>query len=219
MSIFNFKTPTLPLALGLILSAGVVIGGAPAFAQGAADDATLQPTNMTAQAGGVEILLNGDEAEVVETPQLAAMLPPQAMEAFAMEGGHGAWGHHSMFSEGNKLSDDQLERLYAIKEDSHEQSALKKVQSHILGRKLKDTLSAANIDTAAAKDLEGKIISLKSEIATIHMDALIKMAQVLTPEQRHEVRMHMLRGSMGHHGHHGHWGHHGGEGGPSHEHH
>ena len=219
MSILKFKTPTLPLALGLILSAGVVMG-APAYAQGAADNATLQQSDMTAQSGGVEILLNGDEAQVVETPQLAAMLPPQALDAFAMEGGGGhggGWGHH-MFSEGNKLTDDQLERLYAIKEDSHEQSAMKKVQAHIFGRKLKDTLSAANIDTAAAKDLEGKIIALKSDIATIHMDALIKMAQVLTPEQRHEVRMHMLRGSMGHHGHHGHWGH-GGPGGPSHEHH
>ena len=225
MSISKIKTPALPLALGLIISSAIALqGGAAALAQGAADDASAGLTVQTSQGsrnvgepqvGGVEILFAGDKNEAVP-PQFAAMLPPPGTDAFHVgsSGGEGGGcGHHGMFSDANKLSDDQLERLYAIKEDLKDQMGLKMVQCHSLSRKLKDVLSASSIDVGAAHDLQAKITGLKTDMSNIKLDGLIKMAQVLTPEQRHELRLHMLRGALGHHGQHGHWGH------SSHEHH
>ena len=177
-----------------------------------------------AQMGGV-MAFGGGDIEIM-SPQFAAVLAPPTADAFPM--GHGEEGggeehhHHGWFSEANKMSDDQYEKLYAIREDVQDQMGLKRAQEMILHRKLRDVLSAATIDTKQAQDLAGKITALKADMSSIKLDSMIKMAQVFTPEQRKELRMKMIRGHHHHHGHdgghHHHFGHHEGPG-PSHEHH
>ncbi|MBS1999808.1 MAG: Spy/CpxP family protein refolding chaperone [Cyanobacteria bacterium SZAS LIN-2] len=204
----DIKMPQLPLAFGLILSACLAVQGAalPVQAQ--------EAMGGEAQVGGVEAFGGDDGESDGPPPQFAALLPPPSGDAFHM--GHHGWGKdggsgeggHGCFSEANKLTDDQYEKLYAIKEDLMDQMGPKMVQSHSLGRKLKDTLSASNIDTKQAQDLQNKISALKADMSNLKIDSLIKMAQVLTPEQRKELRMKMIKASLGgHHRHHGHhWG-------------
>jgi len=199
----DVKMPQLPLAFGLLLSACIAL-------QGSSLPVQAQDSEMSPQVGGVEAF-DGDDDEDAP-PQFAAMLPPPSGDAFQMghggPGGPGGHGEHGCFSEANKLSDDQYERLYAIKEDLMDQMGAKMVQCKSLGRKLKDTLSAANIDTKQAQDLTSKIASLKADMTAAKLDSLVKMAQVLTPEQRKELHLKMIKHSLGGHGKHGHhhWG-------------
>jgi Spy/CpxP family protein refolding chaperone len=202
------KFPALPLALGLVMSTIIALqpSALPVLAQGEFSEDAGAP-----QIGGV-MAFGGGDIEAV-SPQFIGVLTPQTGEAFAVGSGEGHEGHHHHgFSEANKMTDDQYERLYAIHEDVQDQMGLKKAQAGILRRKLRDVLSASSIDSKAAQDIAGKITALKSEMTQLHLDAMIKAAQVFTPEQRHELRMMMIKGQHHGHGHHG-WGH-GGPGGP-----
>ena len=209
----EIKIPNLPLALGLIVSATIALQPAalPVFAQEAVDEESGAPQIDGVMAfGGVDMEGNA--------PQVVGLMAVPPVDEFAM--GEGGPEHHHGFSEANKMTDDQYERLYAIKEDVQDQMGLKRAQEHILHRKLKDVLSAASIDTKAAQDIAGKITALKSEMTQLKLDSMIRAAQVFTPEQRKELRLMMIK-HHGHHGHHG-WGghghmgheHHGGPGGP-----
>jgi len=204
----DVKMPQLPLAFGLLLSACIAV-------QGASLPVQAQDSENSPQMGAVEAFGGEDADDEDAPPQFAAMLPPPSGDAFHMghgehggPGGPGGPGGHGCFSEANKLTDDQYEKLYAIKEDLMDSMGAKMVQCKSLGRKLKDTLSAANIDTKQAQDLSSKITSLKADMTSAKMDSLIKMAQVLTPEQRKELRLKMIKGSLGGHHQHGHhhWG-------------
>jgi len=211
--------PALPLALGLVLSTAISLQ--PAALPVSAQEAQSMEASGPPQMGGV-MAFGGGDIEIM-SPQFAGVLSPPSVDAFPM--GHGEEGggeehhhHHGCFSEANKMTDDQYERMYAIREDVQDQMGLKRAQEGILHRKLRDTLSAATIDTKQAQDLAGKITALKSDMTSIKLDSMIKMAQVFTPEQRKELRMKMIMGHHHHHGGHHHFGHHEGHG-PSHEHH
>jgi Spy/CpxP family protein refolding chaperone len=220
----EMKIPALPMAVGFVLSSAIALQPAalPVFAQEAPTVDEAGPP----QVGGV-MAFSGGDIEVV-TPQFAGLLAPPMTDEFHVgpgEEGHEGHHHHG-FSEANKMTDDQYERMYAIRSDMQDQMCLKGAQLKILHRKLRDCLSASSIDTKQAQDLASKITALKSDITQMHLDGMIKMAQVLTPEQRKELHLMMIKGHH-HHGHHhhmwghgpGHEGHEGHEGGPSHEHH
>jgi len=212
----EFNKPSLPLALGLVVSASIA---AQSFALPASAQTVESEDVVAPQMGGVETF----REFVDEAPEFSAMLPTPSTDAFPMGGGGEGekMHHHGWLSEGNKLTDDQYERIYAIKEDMEDQMGLKRAQERILHRKLKDTLSAATIDTKAAQDIGSKITGLRADMSSLKIDTMIKIAQVFTPEQRKELRMAMIRHhhGWGHKGGH-HWGGHcGGGHGPSHEHH
>jgi Spy/CpxP family protein refolding chaperone len=214
----DIKMPALPLALGLVLSTTIALQPAalPSLAQEAPFIQESSEDSVPAQMGGV-MAFNGGDIEVM-VPQFAGFLAPPTADVFNMEHGGPGGGehHHHGFSEANKMTDDQYERMYAIREDVQDQMGLKMAQERILHRKLKDTLSAASIDTKQAQDLANKITALKSDMTQMRLDSMIKMAQVLTPDQRKELHLMMIKG---HHLHGGGGHHHWGQGGPGgHEH-
>jgi Spy/CpxP family protein refolding chaperone len=215
----DIKMPALPLALGLVLSTTIALQPAalPSLAQEAPFIQESFEDSVPAQMGGVMAFSGGDIEVMV--PQFAGVLAPPTEDAFNLEHGGPGGGehHHHGFSEANKMTDDQHERMYAIREDVQDQMGLKMAQERILHRKLRDTLSAANIDTKQAQDLANKITALKSDMTQLKLDSMIKMAQVFTPGQRQELHLMMIKGHHHHggRGHH-HWGHggHEGHGGP-----
>lgn len=213
------KIPALPMAVGFVMSSTLALQAAslPVYAQEAPTvEEAVQP-----QEGGV-MAFGGGDIEVV-TPAFAGLLAPPMTDEFHVgpgEEGHEGHHHHG-FSDANKMTDDQYEKMYAIRSDMQDQMGLKMANERILHRKLRDCLSASSIDNKQAQDLAGKITALKTEMTQLRLDSMIKMAQVLTPEQRKELHLMMIKGHHHHHFQHHHmWGH-GPEhmGGPSHEHH
>jgi len=102
------------------------------------------------------------------------------------------------------LSDDQVLKMYAIKNDSEDTIAPKKLALHQATRGLMDALGANEQDSAVIKKYQGQVASLKSDISMAETNKLIQLSQVLTADQRHAIRMAMIRGHMM-----GGWAHHG----------
>ena len=63
------------------------------------------------------------------------------------------------------LSDDQVLKMYAIKNDSEDTVAPKKLALHQATRGLMDALGANEQDSAAIKKYQGQVASLKSDIS------------------------------------------------------
>jgi Spy/CpxP family protein refolding chaperone len=126
-------------------------------------------------------------------------------------GGH-MHGPFGMLMQGpNALTDDQFEKMYAIRNQTMDAVAPKKLALHQATRDLFDALSRPDQDTARIKSLQSQVTSLKSDISSAELSKMVQMSQVLTPEQRKAVRTGMIRGCvggmMGHH-HHGMMDHH-----------
>jgi Spy/CpxP family protein refolding chaperone len=101
------------------------------------------------------------------------------------------------------MSDDQYEKLYAIKNDVSDSIAPKKVQLHQAMRNLMDSLGQADQDQTKIKGLQSQIAGLKSDISSAELSKMVRMSQVLTPEQRKTlhsamIKMCVMRGMHGH---------------------
>ena len=112
-------------------------------------------------------------------------------------GGGGGWsrrGHGGMFKSLN-LTDDQYERLYAIKRESMGQMAGKMGTMATLNMDLKDALLQPDLDKSKIQSVQDKINALKSDMANMRLNHHINMLAVLTPEQRKELRLAMIKSS------------------------
>jgi Spy/CpxP family protein refolding chaperone len=131
------------------------------------------------------------------------------------EGPKGPGHHHSVLS---TLSYDQLEKLHNLHNQFLDEAGPKFVELGSKTRKLHDVLLANNVDAGAARALQSDINRIKDELASLKLDNKIAMSNVLTAEQKTEIREHVYRAGiarMYHHGgemHH----HHGGPGGHGH---
>jgi Spy/CpxP family protein refolding chaperone len=132
------------------------------------------------------------------------------------EGGPGGhWGHEGGRGRGPfgalqgalALTDDQYEKLYAIKNDTSDATASKRMALHQSTRGLMESLGQADQDGAKISRLQSQIASLKSDLSTAETGKLVRMSQVLTADQRKALRMAMIKASLCHH-HGGHGGHH-----------
>jgi len=120
--------------------------------------------------------------------------------------------HHcnplAMLDGANALTDDQYQKLYDIKGQFIANIVPKGLNMYMLTRKMKDLLTASDIDTKAVKDVEKQIAAGASELSMTAMDSIVSSAQVLTAEQRKEIHTKMIRAAVGggggwkHHHHH-----------------
>ena len=151
--------------------------------------------------------------EMAMAPSVDAPTEDEATVAAGMpgphhEGGPEHWKHHhgplSALKGNLALTDDQYEKLYALKNQFADQVAAKAVEMGTLHRKLRDAMSAPNFDAKAVADMGSRLNALHSDIAAAKLSRMIASAQVLTPEQRkaiHDEMVHHAVESMGeHHG-------------------
>jgi Spy/CpxP family protein refolding chaperone len=117
-------------------------------------------------------------------------------------------GHHrcplAMLDGPNALSDDQYQKVYDIKGQFIANIVPKGLNMYMLTRKMKDLLTASDIDTKAVKDLERQISSACSDLSMTAMDSIVSVSQVLTPEQRKALHAKMIRSTLGGGEHHHH---------------
>jgi Spy/CpxP family protein refolding chaperone len=110
----------------------------------------------------------------------------------------------------NALTDEQYEKLYALRNAFLNTVGPKMSEIGRLHRELKDSLLASDIDSKRVGDLSSRLMALRSEVAQAKMNRLIASAQVLTADQRHALHSDMIRHSAtaglldDHHGGHSH---------------
>lgn len=112
------------------------------------------------------------------------------------------------------LTDDQLEKIHAIKLRRADEVGTKKVELMAQMRKLKDLLSQPTLDRQAVQQTQDKISGLKADIANQMINGLMDAHDVMSMDQRKQLRHKFLVGGFGPHFHHHgldqHWGHHAG---------
>lgn len=111
------------------------------------------------------------------------------------------------------LSDEQYEKMFAIKRDTFAKIGPKMVEMKTGEMDLHDLMSQVSPDKAKIQSVQNRINALRSEMSNIQLDSQLNTLGVLTPEQRQDLRRAFLKsaGCMGP-GQRG--GHHRGGGGP-----
>lgn len=159
------------------------------------------------------------QEEISERAQTAARLDGE--HGRCPDGGHGC----GLLEGPLKLTDQQAEKLYAIRNSAHDQIATKVLEIHTLKRQIMDMMAESTIDRKGVTDLQNRVIADKTAIETVKASSMLDAAEVFTPEQRHAFHERVIRGGFWHghkHGHgdwkhgHGDWGHGHGDGGHDH---
>lgn len=135
-------------------------------------------------------------------PVIAADGPPGAAVPVgpggpAMKCFPGGGRHHGGFMKSLNLSDDQLEKLHAIRVKSKTATAGKRAELSVLQTQLREALSAENIDKQAAFSIQSKINALRADLANARLASLIEKSDVFTTEQKKEIRHKMLERENG----------------------
>jgi Spy/CpxP family protein refolding chaperone len=118
--------------------------------------------------------------------------------------GPGHW-HERKPSICSTLTDDQLEKMHSLHNQFLDDLGPKLTQLSSLSRKLKDVLMANTIDTSQAKALQKDINGIKADIGDLKLEHKIAALNVLTSDQKKELRDRFYRGPferIEHHHHH-----------------
>lgn len=176
--------------------------------------AALLSFNLAALAQGLpDDEMGGPDFEgQVEETELA-FAGGVAGEELGLGGGIGIGAHGP--SGGLNLSDEQLEKIYKIKNSYADSEDQKKTELKSLGRQMKALLMEEKVDRSAVQALNKKISGLKADLAEIKLSMRLDSMDVLSTEQRQELRHKSLqRQVMGGRPKHGRMGGRGGRGGP-----
>jgi Spy/CpxP family protein refolding chaperone len=98
------------------------------------------------------------------------------------------------------LSEDQLLKLRALKDQFSVDTAQKKAQLKVLKHQLFDKMSAASVNKSEVLALNTQINALKADLSNQRVSFMLAAGDVFTPEQRAAFRSRMLRRGMGHGG-------------------
>lgn len=137
---------------------------------------------------------------------------------------------------GMGLTDDQYEKMFELRKASMARKGPKMAEMMTLHMDLQDQLLKPSVDRSKVLAVQSRINALHAELANQKLEDRLAMADVLTPEQRAQMRhfmlkrmsgcgiaggsmmgghhMHMRHGGGGHHGMGGHMGREHGAGGP-----
>jgi Spy/CpxP family protein refolding chaperone len=170
---------------------------------------------------GQVVIMEDEEFTPGPGPEIAIAAPIGIPDMdMAIAAGH-MGGHGGMFG-GLHLTDDQYEKLFAIKRDHMLKAAGSCGQMAAAHIALHDAMMAPTIDAAKVHAAQNTINQLKNAQANARLDMMIAMANVLTPEQREELHKRMIHrmvdGGFGG-GNRMYIRHHGGPGGPGGMHH
>jgi len=196
----------LPVALsGMCLA---VLCNTPVLAQEVdlPDDLSEGPPPVE---GMVEISLDADgspEFNIAMEPNAIQMAAPggpgprmmMMRRGLSMRGGH--WGRGGCPWLGAlDLSDDQYERIYALKNSFLDKVGPKMLEIRTQERHLKDTMTQPSVDAKAARNMQDKINNLRADVSNIKLDNKLAVLDVLTAEQRKKIRDWMIKGGRGMH--------------------
>ena len=95
-----------------------------------------------------------------------------------------------------QFSDDQLERMHTIRSKFEDSRGARALEIHKLHRQIFDSLNTATPDKAAIMATQGKINSLEADQANERVQMMMDTHEILTPEQRHIMRHHLLEMDM-----------------------
>jgi Spy/CpxP family protein refolding chaperone len=203
----------LSLLAGLLV---FVLAISPTFSQEAPDvipslDMELQETDLLAespdlgQERGPGIAL---DQQVIESDpdnpnrDSVAMTPVSGMSAIGMTGSrkfHGKSRRGAFGLEGElALTDAQYEKLFEQKKSFLNEASIKLVELKNLERDQQDLLSQVQVDRKKIKDLQSKINAQREAIADLKLDKKLAMQDILTAEQRKELRLRMIKGGKDH---------------------
>lgn len=102
------------------------------------------------------------------------------------------------------LTDDQLEKIAAMKDNFLTKTSAKKAELRTLGRQLRGLLTKKDVNRQEAFALQDKISTLRADLAKEKLAFRLDMMSVLTDEQRDSLRHRMLmKQAFGGHHHHG----------------
>lgn len=96
-----------------------------------------------------------------------------------------------------ELSDEQLEKVAELKEESFGKFAHARIDGMQLHQKLFKELGKENIDKEKVKALAKEIKEQKSAVTDLMVDNMLAFAEILTPDQRKKIKMKGLRHLLG----------------------
>lgn len=154
-----------------------------------------EPPEFEAPVMGAPVMEEG----IAFDDQIAEM-PVGAPDTFALRMGHRmgpgmGMGHGCPFLSGeNSLSDEQYEKFYAIKNKMKDEMGPKMLEMSKLRRQFCDELNRETIDAKAVAKLSDRMAALKGEMSHLFTGSAVDAMNVLTPEQRKEMRKKMVQG-------------------------
>jgi Spy/CpxP family protein refolding chaperone len=95
------------------------------------------------------------------------------------------------------LSDDQTEKLAALKADAMDKAGPAMLKVHALERQFRSALVQPEISRDQLARVQGQLAAQKQALDAIFSDNLVASAQVLTPEQRQVLRQKMNHDELG----------------------
>lgn len=98
------------------------------------------------------------------------------------------------------LTDPQMEKMAALKDQYKTDTAAKKAELRSLHMKIRELITQPTIDRQAITSLNGRITALRNELSGARLSYMLDRAEILTPDQRGQLHhMMLLRQSrMGH---------------------
>lgn len=91
-----------------------------------------------------------------------------------------------------KLTDEQLDKIHAIKMKYADAGAARMTELHKFHKKLFDDLSLVNVDKNEVLSLQNKITALEGQAANERVEMMIELHDVLSSEQRLQIRRRIL---------------------------
>ncbi len=95
------------------------------------------------------------------------------------------------------LTDDQMEKIGELRADIQDKSGPIMLKLQSLQREFRSGLAQANINTAELKRINGEISAQKQALDTLRSQEMISTAELLTKEQRQEMKQTMNRAEFG----------------------
>ena len=97
------------------------------------------------------------------------------------------------------LSDEQMEKLVALKSEYEVKTAPQKAELCADMKKMGLMMSSPRLDKDAIMSLHEKIDSIKTELCTARVKHMLSAMDVMTDKQREEMHHHMLVRMLSHH--------------------
>jgi len=97
------------------------------------------------------------------------------------------------------LTDDQMSQLVSLKSDYKINTAKQKAELESNMKKMVLLMTAPKLDKQAILSLNEKIDSLKATRADARVDQMLSVMNIMTPQQREQMRHHMLVQSLSWH--------------------
>jgi len=117
-------------------------------------------------------------------------------------GEHGARGmhrhHHGMFGSLTgplAVSNDQLEKIFALKSQAADQITPKVIDLISSSRQMHEAMTEPNVDKSRVLGLQAKINGDKDAIANVKVETKLDELAVLTPDQRQQLRQNFVKWS------------------------